>query len=746
VRSERIGRGMLQFNRLYRKHLLSPAVTVFTGGGIMALFRLSEPLDLTTPTGIEALETINKQLIAEVQAPDKGTYNADRVLRLPGTINFVSDVKRRRGRVDLAATVLTYADYNAAYAWDVTDFRVLFQKSARISANERREIAATAAEAAETTSCATSDAEINALTNKKVAAAKKRLAEDIEDDASDPDSVANILKWVSLPYEPIYLHMMRGWLHAVPCPDAYEDWYKYAIALKRLHWPDEIAFGLFDEFSKRSEFYSEDGVNAKWQQAHADITSRDRHELFTWRGIARLAMQCGYRPTEAQFDKIKQNDFEPSQLEMHNETHAYVSEHRAIYAFDVNKFISREEHKTECENIRVPVGKGDKIKLVPLDVLWRKWRQRRTHKAVIFAPGEKRITDKNDINIWAGFNYDLNLLAGVDKKYVHNVKIDFDTLIRTLANNNEADAHMLSEIIAYSLQHPNEKIYKAVLLAHPETGTGKSLLCELLAALHGPMHTANPSNDDLQGSFNDYLYAKTFVYCEEALTGDKRHLAQKLKSYITAETILINAKFTKPINMAARALWIFSANEPDALWIDPQDRRYLVIAPYTRNTQDFYARLGSYKTNPVALAAIAEYLLQYDTSGFSPKEIPVTTQAKHDSMELTRPELDAYLLDIIAGNAGRVNGRAYRFWTAREIANMYMIECKGKHSVTAVGRAMARLNIPKMAGIRSSVSSGQGTYYAVCENYELWREADYTNWASALRDDRAIGRKKAVAE
>jgi hypothetical protein len=89
-----------------------PSIIVDTGGGLQALWRLAEP----TPRSVEALdERQNEQLIA-LLGGDAGTFNVDRLLRLPFTVNHPDGKKRARGRVTAQAAVLdsndqTYFDF-----------------------------------------------------------------------------------------------------------------------------------------------------------------------------------------------------------------------------------------------------------------------------------------------------------------------------------------------------------------------------------------------------------------------------------------------------------------------------------------------------------------------------------------------------------------------------------------------------------------------------------------------------------
>ncbi|WP_353473438.1 hypothetical protein PVT71_05175 [Salipiger sp. H15] len=63
-----------------------PTAIWFTGGGCQAVWKLEEP------SHIEEAEGLNKALLCALQG-GPGTHNADRLLRLPWTMNWLNDKK-----------------------------------------------------------------------------------------------------------------------------------------------------------------------------------------------------------------------------------------------------------------------------------------------------------------------------------------------------------------------------------------------------------------------------------------------------------------------------------------------------------------------------------------------------------------------------------------------------------------------------------------------------------------------------
>lgn len=91
-----------------------PSFVVDSGGGHQAIWRLREPLP-ATPENIAMAEAAGRWLIQQFGG-DSGTHNVDRLLRLPGTINYPNETKEARGRV-VAPTRLVHR-VDAAYSLD----------------------------------------------------------------------------------------------------------------------------------------------------------------------------------------------------------------------------------------------------------------------------------------------------------------------------------------------------------------------------------------------------------------------------------------------------------------------------------------------------------------------------------------------------------------------------------------------------------------------------------------------------
>ncbi len=97
-----------------RSYAIPPTTIVKSGGGYNIYWALAEPVRANG--NIEDLESANRSVIMALDA-DPGTQNLDRILRVPGTTNWPTKAKKRRGRVPVEAELLEH-DPSRAYPLD----------------------------------------------------------------------------------------------------------------------------------------------------------------------------------------------------------------------------------------------------------------------------------------------------------------------------------------------------------------------------------------------------------------------------------------------------------------------------------------------------------------------------------------------------------------------------------------------------------------------------------------------------
>jgi len=186
----------------------TPTFVIDSGNGVQAFWRLADPVD-ATPENVAACETSNRALV-DRYGGDPAATNVDRLMRLPGTVNWPNGRKRERGSVPCMARVLS-PDLGQARP-------TLAQLQAHYA--PPRPV-------------------------KPLASA----------DTARPDPNAHA--------------DLRSALAAIPADCSYADWVRIGNALKSL---GDAGRNLFREWSYSSPNAKPGDPDAKWQQLSADRT------------------------------------------------------------------------------------------------------------------------------------------------------------------------------------------------------------------------------------------------------------------------------------------------------------------------------------------------------------------------------------------------------------------------------------------------------------------------------------------
>lgn len=225
--------------------------------------------------------------------------------------------------------------------------------------------------------------------------------------------------------------------------------------------------------------------------------------------------------------------------------------------------------------------------------------------------------------------------------------------------------------LALPLQRPGTKM-RSALVFHGTQGAGKNLFFEIVAAIYG-RYALVVGQEQLEDKFNDWASQKCFLIGDEVVARQELyHQKNKLKAFITGETIQINTKMLPLRTERNHVNVVFLSNEHQPLALEEGDRRYFVVYTPPRRDDDLYARVAACLRGG-GREAFYHYLLHYDLGDFDEFEIPPMTRAKQDLIELglkpserfVREWLSGYLpLPLTVCSAGQLY-RAFKRWCAQ---------------------------------------------------------------------------------
>jgi len=201
--------------------------------------------------------------------------------------------------------------------------------------------------------------------------------------------------------------------------------------------------------------------------------------------------------------------------------------------------------------------------------------------------------------------------------------------------------------LAWPLQNPGAKMATALVFHGPQ-GAGKNLFFEAVASIYG-RYAIVVGQDQLEDKFNDWASQRLFVIGDEVVArAELFHQKNKLKSFITGETIQINTKMMPLRTERNHVNVVFLSNEHQPLALEPDDRRYLVVYTPPRRADDLYDRVAEFLRSDGA-SIFLQHLLDRDLSGFSPHTRPLMTKAKADLIELGLKPSERFCAEWIGG-------------------------------------------------------------------------------------------------
>ena len=228
--------------------------------------------------------------------------------------------------------------------------------------------------------------------------------------------------------------------------------------------------------------------------------------------------------------------------------------------------------------------------------------------------------------------------------------------------------------LAYPLQHRGAKMHSAIVVHGPQ-GTGKSRFFEAYARIFGPYGRVL-GQEALEDKFNaDWAEKKLFILADEVLARqDMYHIKNRLKGFITGDTIRVNPKNVAAHNEKNQMNIVFLSNERQPLVLENDDRRHCVIWVPPKLPDGFFAEVNA-EIDAGGIAALHHHLLELDLGDFRPWTKPPMTRAKQDLIDLGTSSEERFLRDWTRGDAENGKGDALPF-----------VPCTGSQLYIAYGR------------------------------------------------------------
>lgn len=139
------------------------------------------------------------------------------------------------------------------------------------------------------------------------------------------------------------------------------------------------------------------------------------------------------------------------------------------------------------------------------------------------------------------------------------------------------DRQAVMKWAATLIARPRVRMRYGLLLSSTMQGVGKTTLCEVLRVLVGEKNCSSPSvKDVVESAFNSWIVRKRLCFVNEIYEGGRWTAYQKMKSFITDQTLEANEKMVKGYSIRNWAHFILCSNAEVPLSVEQDDRRFLV--------------------------------------------------------------------------------------------------------------------------------------------------------------------------
>ena len=571
-------------DRLYNAPF-PPTCINWSGNGWQALWRLGGEVTC------DALETINRGLV-EAFNGDVGTHNADRLLRVPGTVNWPNKKKADTGRVPvLAETILS----DQGLIWAPEKLMKAFPAPIERAAKQEKLIM-----------------EVRTIS----------------------------------PLTPAHLNLSADdyLRHLIDRPagvDRSQDTFKFCCeALRRGLTSDQAIAVLLTPANPIS--------------AHCLAQADPKRAAFRAVENAMNEVDVGRRNSQRRQDRfIGEGSDEPPMTEIFSvqemlERFVFIKDGSQVADKRRPRLIlSLSDFKNATAASSEKLLVGNTYRSVRHSETWRTHPKRSDVETVTFRAGAEVVTQSPDgrlsLNTWQPFE------RGDPPSDWAVRSQPFVDHITWLWGEN---APQFLDWLAHIEQQPGILPHYGWLHIAPNHGLGRNWIAGILARVwKGYVATAFDLSSALNSQFNGRLAGKILAVVDEINEGNgnrSHQTAQALKRLVTEETRPINPKYGRQHDEWNACRWLIFSNSETALPLERGDRRFWVVrSDHYPQGAKHYADLYRLRDDPEFVGAVVEFLRARDISSFNPGAHPPMTTAKAELLNNTRSEAEAALDDVI---------------------------------------------------------------------------------------------------
>lgn len=368
---------------------------------------------------------------------------------------------------------------------------------------------------------------------------------------------------------------------------------------------------------------------------------------------------------------------------------------------------------------------GVKIEMRAAAPHWMKWPQRREYDRYVYEPGKPLEYDRVR-NRWTGWPV-------VPKPGAVAL---WHKLLDVIFRDETPEARAwFEQWVAYPFQHPGTKLFTCVVLYSEAQGVGKSLLGETIMRLYGN-NASTVQESELYGHFNPWAKDCQFVLGEEAKEGDARpaDVYNTLKYLITRDKVRINEKHVKQYEVRDCINYMLPTNNGDAYVMADGDRRVFVVEIVEKlEAPEWYSKtFVPWAKSEAGKAALFDYLLNLDLTGFDPTAPAPDTASKKRMLDITKTDVGAWLRAVKEDSTNLYAGRVAELrncdlWPLSELYMRFTNGMPSRATLKSFAIELKRAGfLPAANGERIETKNFSSTRFTV-----LWAVRNPLHWFRA---------------
>lgn len=509
---------------------------------------------------------------------------------------------------------------------------------------------------------------------------------------------------------------LRARLLLVPGAEEYDTWLQVGMALYHQYDGDEIGLKLWHEWSESADNYDPDALDRRWSNF---AISGKRRAPVTARFILRLSKEAVARTTAekilelrdafisakdlVEWDRARQQaqDAEIDSLAraslatIAKEAHEKITGAR-ISLVEIKKAIAYKPKRSEktpqwCRpwvydtsddrffhtGMKIATTQQgfnamyDREALTKADVLEGRMTPSNSASTLAlnvykipivqgrrYEPGRDPIFHKAD-GVFAN-TYPEHEVPPIPEKLLPRDKRNIKRVQQHLAHllEREEEQRMFLDWLSWVAQNPGQHVNYAILLQGVE-GDGKSFWGHLMKEVMGVSNVRMVNAQILESDFTDWAVGQCLTCIEEVRLikpNNKYEVLNRIKPFITNDVIEVHPKGKAPYNALNTTSYLLFSNYKDALPIDDDSRRYLILFSrwqskekldrFKADNPDYYERL--YKAIEESAPALRKWLIEHEQSeDFNPKGDAPVTPARAFMIRQSQPEFIQNLNDLI---------------------------------------------------------------------------------------------------